>query len=254
MKHRQSFDIRFYEADRASRLTPVALFNYLQEAAIGHGDATGLDGKALAELGYAWMMNRLHLRIERYPTRREVVQVETWGSNLKGLYAIREWQVTDTDGRTVASATGRWIILDTERKRIIKIPELMAQRYGEHEGRAIDDSFARMEPVEGGGFERRFHVRLSELDTNQHANSACYIDWCLEAVPRDLLDAYLPYSIEITYKKEARLGEGLVARSEEATNDRDTERVFRHTVRKEDGGAVAAIGRSVWRPEAGFNE
>ncbi len=44
MKHRESFDIRFYETDRSSRLTPIALFNYLQETAIGHGDAAGLDG------------------------------------------------------------------------------------------------------------------------------------------------------------------------------------------------------------------
>lgn len=247
MKHRQTFEIRFYEADRASRLTPVALFNYMQEAAIDHGDAAGMDGNMLADLGYAWMMNRLHLRIERYPTRRERIQIETWGSNLKGLYAIREWRATDEQDRVVALATGRWIILDLKRMKIIKIPDVMAERYGEHEGRVIDDPFERMTAIEDGGFERRFHVRLSELDTNQHANSACYIDWCLEAVPERVLADYLPYSIELTFKKESKLGEGLIARSVQQEPESGQRPTFLHGVWRESDGSIAALGRSVWR-------
>ena len=250
MKYQQSFEVRFSEADRHSSLTPIALFNYLQEIAIGHGDAVGMDGETLAKMGYAWMMNRFHIQVDRYPRRRETVHVETWGSTLTGLFAIREWKVTDDSGQTTASATARWIIFDIRKHKIIKLPDILAGRYGEHEGRGIEDPFDRMQPIESGKYEKRFHVRLSELDSNQHANSASYIDWCLEAVPEDALNEYLPYDIEITYKKESKLGEGLIASSLEEPTQDPSVRIFQHAIRLEENGALLTMGKSVWqRPE-----
>jgi len=248
MKHSERFEVRFYEADRASRLTPVSLFNYLQETAIRHGDAVGMDGPALQKLGYMWMMNRLRLEVRRYPLRREEVRVETWGSCLHGLFAVREWRVTDAQGEVIALATGRWVVIDVARKKIIKIPAEMPAAYGEHEGRAIDDPFVRMDVPQDGVNTRRFHVRFSELDTNQHANSASYVDWCLEAVPQDVLDSHLPSVFEITFKKEAKLGEELVATSAETAGTAPGVRAFRHVLARAQDGAVNAIGASEWRP------
>lgn len=252
MKYQQSFEVRFCEADQHSRLTPVALFNYLQECAIRHGDAAGMpDGEGLADMGYAWMMNRLHFEVDRYARRQETVHVETWCSTLTGLFAIREWNVTDDSGVSIARATGRWVIFDIRKRRIVKLPEMMAERYGEHEGRGIDDAFDRMTPIESGEHEKRFHVRLSELDSNQHANSASYIDWCLEAVPEDVLKEYLPCDIEITYKKESRLGDGLIASSLEEPSAEPTQRVFRHAILLDEDGALLTMGKSVWRSASG---
>jgi acyl-ACP thioesterase len=250
MKHTERFEVRFYEADRASRLTPVSLFNYLQETAIRHGDAVGMDGEALTRLGYMWMMNRLRLRILRPPLRREEVRVETWGSCLHGLFAVREWRATDARGQVVALATGRWVVIDVARKKIVRIPVEMPAAYGEHEARAIDDPFDRMGPISEGGHARRFHVRFSELDTNQHANSASYVDWCLEAVPADILEGYLPFDFEITFKKEAKLGEELTAMSLEDPAAEPGARRFRHLLSRSSDGAVNAIAASVWRPQA----
>jgi medium-chain acyl-[acyl-carrier-protein] hydrolase len=247
MKLQARFDVRFYETDRAARLTPVALFNYLQEAAIRHGDAVGLNGPELERQGYVWMMNRLHFAIERNPTRREVITVETWGSRFKGMFATREWRVTDEAGGTVAVASGRWVMLGGEPKRIIRIPPVVSERYGEYPERALDDPFDRMTAPETPEFERQFHVRFSELDTNQHANSASYVDWCLEAVPLPVLDSCLPHSFEITFKKECRLGEELAARSEELPPGEDGSRRFRHGLWRVSDEALLAIAASTWR-------
>ena len=142
MKFRKSFEVRFSEADRRSVLTPIALFNYLQEAAIGHGDAVGMDGETLEEMGYVWMLNRLHIRVEHYPRRRETVHVETWGSTLTGLYAVREWNVTDDTGQTIVSATARWIIFDAQKRKIIKLPDMLAERYTQYGALKVDTAEA----------------------------------------------------------------------------------------------------------------
>lgn len=247
MKHSQSFEIRFCEVDRNSRLTPIALFNFLQEVAIGHGDAVGMDGETLGRMGYAWMMNRVHMQIDRYPVRLETVHVQTWAFTLVGLYAIREWKVTDAAGECIARATARWIIFDIAKKKIVKLPAILPERYGEHEDRALEDPFLRMKPIAEGENRKSFHVRLSELDTNQHANSACYIDWCLEAVPDEIQNGYLPHSVEVTFKKESKLGEALESTSLERESDTADERVFEHAVALAEKGDLLTMGRSTWR-------
>ena len=247
MKYRQSFEVRFCEADRRSLLTPVALFNLIQEAAIRHGDAANIEGEKLMDMGFAWMMNRIHMRIDRYPRRRETVHVETWGSSLQGLFAVREWRVYDDDDNEIACATARWIMLDTKKRKIIKLPSEIAEHYGEHKERGIEDPFDRMTPIESVENEKRFHVRLSELDTNQHANSVAYVDWCLEAVPEDVLNDYLPCDIEIVYKKESKLGDGLIANSAEDSAAANGGRTFHHAIRLEDDGSLLTMGKSVWR-------
>jgi acyl-ACP thioesterase len=250
MRFQAPFDIRFFETDRAARLTPVALFNYLQEAAVCHGDAVGMDGEALRQAGYVWMMNRLRFDILRYPVRRERIAVETWGSRFKGMFATREWRVTAEGGEPLATATGRWIMLGDTPKRIVRIPPFVSERYGEYPDRALDDPFDRMNPPAQISCTRNFHVRFSELDTNQHANSASYVDWCLEAVPMAVLDGFLPASFEITFKKECRLGDELAARSEELPQSAPDSRRFRHGLWRLSDDALLAIAESAWRPAA----
>jgi len=248
MRFQIPFDVRFYETDRAARITPVALFNYLQEAAIRHGDAVGFDPPALEKLGYFWMMNRLHLRILRYAVRRENIRVETWGSNFKGMFATREWRVTDESGIEIAQATGRWVLLGGEPKRILRVPAIISDGYGEYPDRALEDKFDRMGPPDAPTCERAFHVRFSELDTNQHANSASYVDWCLESVPLDVMDARLPQSFEITFKKECRLGDELVARSQETSDSSTETRRYTHGLWRKSDNALLAIATSTWQP------
>jgi len=188
------------------------------------------------------------LRILTYPIRRDSIRVETWGSNFKGMFATREWRVTNATGVDVAQATGRWVLLSGEPKRIIRIPAMISEGYGEYADRALEDTFDRMIPPEAATSERSFHVRFSELDTNQHANSASYVDWCLESVPVSVMDTFIPESFEITFKKECRLGDELIARSEEAASPAPESRRYRHGLWRKADGALLAIAASAWRP------
>jgi acyl-ACP thioesterase len=93
-------------------------------------------------------------------------------------------------------------------------------------------------------------VRFSELDTNQHANSASYVDWCLEAVPMPILDRFLPDSFQITFKKECRLGEELAARSESLQELEPGVRSFRHGLWRLSDETLLAIATSRWKSAA----
>lgn len=245
MKYSQSYQVRFTESDRLSRLTPIALFNYFQETAVQQGESVALPAEELNRRGYAWVLNRIHVEIDAYPLRRDCVTVTTWANCLQGLYAIREWTMTDAAGKCLARTTSRWVLIDLNRKRAIRLPAFMVEGYGEVDERAIDDPFARPENVECKDHARVFHVRASDLDANQHANSACYIDWCLEAVPVQVLQTHAPRSFEIIYKREAVLGSGLIAASKESTRS-SPGKFFEHRIHLEGEKTLLTIGKSHW--------
>ena len=247
MQHETTFTIRFFETDHSGCITPVALFNIMQEVAIQHGDAVGMTPAALDEAGYVWMMNRIHMQIGRLPKRGESLHVKTWAFHMTGMYATREWDMTAEDGSPVARATGRWIILDAPKRKIIRVPEHMGETYGVYPERAVEDTFERMHPLELHEHEREFHVRASDLDTNQHANSAAYMDWVLESVPPDMMEHAAPLSIELMYKKECKQGDALVARSQATENGVQTDRTYVHEVRNSDTGDVLCLGRTRWK-------
>ena len=246
MKFTRTFDVRFTETDRKSRLTAIALYNYLQETAVDHSDSVKVAPEDLETWKYAWILNRIRIEVNRFPRHREKVAVTTWASSLRGLYAIREWTMVDGRGEVAARSTSRWILLDVERKRAVGLPPFIREAYGEVSERAIDDSFARETAIEGGEFEKRFHVRASDLDSNQHANSACYIDWCLETVPREVLNDCTPKTFEVIYKKESALGDGLVVMSRAVAEAADGGQRFEHAVRLDKDGTVLAMGKSTW--------
>ena len=249
MKFAESFRIRFSESDRHARATPVALFNLLQETAIAHSASVGRGADQLVARNLAWMMNRAHIRFDRYPETHADVTVTTWAHCLTGLYAIREWTIADAQGVCIR-ATGRWIIYDVAKRRIIKIPPDFAETYGEVPERVIDDTFERMNPTESSEYAREFHVRVSDLDTNQHANSGCYVDWALEAVPTTVSSTRRPRVLEILFKQESVLDEGLLSASTQRHDAPDEVLLFHHTVSGMSGDP-RAIALSHWpfKPE-----
>jgi acyl-ACP thioesterase len=212
-KFRLSFEVRQRDVDRYDRLTPAALYGSMQDAAIAQSAARGVSRAAFMELGYAWMLNRIHLEVDRYPRILERIVIETWGSNLTGLYAIREFRVLDEADCEIARATSRWIVIDVARKRAIRLPGLLVERYGVVPERALADSFPKLELSDGREHQSAFRVRWSELDGNRHANSACYVDWLVESVPKEVLEGHVLRELELEYKRELVLGDALVSES-----------------------------------------
>lgn len=249
MPYVHDYEVRYCESGGNGRVTPVALYSYLQESALRHCDHLGLTTQKLFEMGYTWMLNRVHLRVYHYPRCRERVSVETWPVNISGLYSLREFLVNDASGTQCAIATTRWVLIDVAKRRPVRPPEAMAVGFELNEQRALEDDFPRLAVVENPVAAKTFHVRLSDLDINQHANSRCYFDWVLETVPGEVLRGYVPASVEIHYRQETGLGDTIEASSSEIPGTEDGMRGFLHALAAPDSGGLLAQGRSYWREE-----
>lgn len=245
----KTFDVRFCEVDPQARVTPVALLNYLLETTLVYSRSIGRSAGELAEQGLAWVMTRFHLRLDRYPHWEQRVHVRAWGSKMKGIIAIWEYHILDDAGETLGAATTRWIMIDMKRRRPTRLADWLVEAYHINPRRLIDDKFEDLPPVLSTECSRTFHVRLSDLDPNQHANSASYLDWCLETCPSEVQETMVPRSIELAFKQETGPGEPVLVETQSIPSEPGTAATFAHTIKLNGQGTLLASARSGWQPD-----
>ena len=238
---RETFHVRVSEVDPAGRLSAASLARYLQETADSHCRPDGLSVSGLLAEGRMWVLTRLAMRISAWPRLLEAVTVETWGSHrLGGARAYRDFRVFDASGDTIAEASSVWLMLDARTRRPVRLPESVLRfQHPERETPEPVDAEGLAEP-ERPSAEVRLPVLWRDLDTNEHANNVCYIEWALEAVPLEVRRQATLAALDIQFVGEALLGQEIVSAVERR------EFGFRHSLRTGDG-RLAAVLRTEWR-------
>ena len=238
----ESFLVRAYEADIAGNLGIVDLCNYLQEVAGNHARDLGVSIEFLQEQQMTWMLSRLHVQMERYPTWRETVVIRTWPSGHNGLHAIREFLIYTEDGTLIGKGTSGWLMIDLKRYRPIRIPAFIDALVTPHLPRPIDDSFNKLPSPKEAPSGPAFRVQYQDLDINQHANSMRFLVWALESVPYEWRTSRTLAGIEAQFRAEAKYGDELVSRIVPC----EDEVTFRHGIYEQASGRELAVFRSVW--------
>jgi len=208
---KKEFHVRYHELDCNGSVQPVALLNYVQDAAGMHAKQLGVSVSDLRLHGLTWVLARIHLIVEHYPRARESVLVHTWPSTRHGLFSCREYELFDWQGRIMGRATTSWAVLDVASRRPVKL-EGNLPPYPLLPRRAIDDEFPSLpqlpDPRPAG---LSFRVLRSDLDINHHVNNAVYVGWALEAVPDEVAAGSL-VELEISFRAEVRYGETIESR------------------------------------------
>jgi medium-chain acyl-[acyl-carrier-protein] hydrolase len=243
--YRKSYPVHYYEVDFRGLALPQTILNYLQDAAGDHASVLGFSVLALLKKKMTWLLSRYHVRILRPPRVGDVVRLDTWPSGKKGIFALRDFEASDAEGRALFRATSSWLLWNIPARQPAGLEENLPDGV-ELERRAIDDPFAPLPGVERIDREAEFRVWMQDIDFNRHVNHASYILWALETPPEDVLRSSFPGEIEVAYKAEAFYGDEIVSRLE-----RDAPAgglVFRHALVHKSKGTELARLRTAWTP------
>jgi medium-chain acyl-[acyl-carrier-protein] hydrolase len=249
--YRKEFSIHTYESDFEGRARLVSLLNFLQDAAGDHATLLGWSVLDLFKKNMTWVLSRYHVRILRYPAWGERLEVVTWPSGRHGYFALRDFDVTDGNGKPVLFGTTSWMVIHLGRKQPVRLDELFPTNVF-LEKRALADDFAPLPTVEKAEREVPFRVEMGQLDLNKHVNNAVYIQWALEALPEDILSRCRPIETEVSYRAEAFYGDTVVSRvqsvpgSAPADDDPGAGSVFLHQIVNTSTGAELARLRTRW--------
>jgi medium-chain acyl-[acyl-carrier-protein] hydrolase len=238
-----TYRVHTYECDYAGRVHSAALLNYLQDTAGGHAARQGYSVHDLFRSGKTWVLSRLHVRISRYPSLGDEVKVTTWPSGSRGLFALRDYEASDSAG-PVLVGTSSWMIIEVATRRPVPVADLLPADYG-LERRALADDFPSIPPLGAAARETGFRANLRDIDWNRHVNNAVYVSWGLEAAPPDVLETKRPADVEISYRAEAFYGDEILSRV--GPDDRaGAESAFLHQIVRPADGVELARLRTRW--------
>ncbi|NP_001289910.1 PREDICTED: palmitoyl-acyl carrier protein thioesterase, chloroplastic isoform X1 [Camelina sativa] len=260
---RQNFSIRSYEigADRAASIETV--MNHLQETALNHVKTAGLLGDGFGSTpemfkkNLIWVVTRMQVVVDKYPTWGDVVEVDTWVSQSGKNGMRRDWLVRDCNtGETLTRASSVWVMMNKLTRRLSKIPEEVR---GE-----IEPYFVNSDPVLTEDSRKLTKLddktadyvrsgltpRWSDLDVNQHVNNVKYIGWILESAPVGIMERQKLKSMTLEYRREC--GRDSVLQSLTAVAGCDMGNLAtagdvecQHLLRLQDGAEVVR-GRTEW--------
>jgi medium-chain acyl-[acyl-carrier-protein] hydrolase len=235
--YREEFGIRSYEVDRWGRVSLPVLLNFLQEGASNNADALKLGISHLRELDRFWVLSRIVIRVRAYPRWGERVALFTWPSGIDRLFALREFRMTDERDRVILSASSAWLMLDGKRRRPVRIERLFAERGVPLTRDPRNEATAKLTSAARGKEMLSAVVRRSDLDLNDHVNSARYVQWVLDSYPEETDPAKAVSGCTINFLSEGRCGERMEVRTV-----RTDQRAFLHSViRVADGVEVCRI-------------
>ncbi|XP_010557578.1 PREDICTED: palmitoyl-acyl carrier protein thioesterase, chloroplastic-like [Tarenaya hassleriana] len=263
---RQNFSIRSYEigADRTASIE--TLMNHLQETALNHVKTAGLLGDGfgstpeMSKKNLIWVVTRMQVVVDKYPTWGDVVQVDTWVSQSGKNGMRRDWVIRDCNtGETLTRASSVWVMMNKLTRRLSKLPGEVRgeiEPYFVNSDPAVDEDSRKLPKLDDNtaDFVRSgLSPRWSDLDVNQHVNNVKYIGWILESAPVAILESHELKSMTLEYRREC--GRDSVLQSLTAVAGSDIGNLAtagdvecQHLLRLQDGAEVVR-GRTEWRPK-----
>ncbi|TYJ29376.1 hypothetical protein E1A91_A06G065400v1 [Gossypium mustelinum] len=261
---RQNFSIRSYEigADRTASIE--TLMNHLQETAINHCKSAGLLGDGfgatpgMCKKNLIWVVTRMQVVVDRYPTWGDVVQVDTWVSASGKNGMRRDWLVSNSKtGEILTRASSVWVMMNKLTRRLSKIPEEVRGEIEPHFMNsdpvvAEDDrKLVKLDDSTAQYVRKGLTPRWNDLDVNQHVNNVKYVGWILESTPLGIVESHELCSMTLEYRRECgrdSVLQSLTAVSGVGNLGNMGEIECQHLLQLEEGSEIVR-GRTQWRPK-----
>jgi medium-chain acyl-[acyl-carrier-protein] hydrolase len=176
------YEVRGYDCGYGGPLCAFSLANFIQEAAGVNADLLGFGMGEMDERRWTWMLSRLDLRVDELPRAGERVSVVTWPSELRKLFAFRDFEMLGADGRVLARAVYAYLVVDLAARKPLRPSSV----FGDDPPRVLkphpvaDFAFDIPDAVE---WELAYSqgVRGRHIDHNGHANNAHIVNWLVDA-------------------------------------------------------------------------
>jgi acyl-ACP thioesterase len=188
------------DAAPSGRVRMDAIARWVQDIAYADVEDAGVAAQS------AWVVRRMHIRVDRFPRFGEAVHGLTFCSGYGRLWAER--RVTFETASARVDVAGVWVHLNPQSRLPAPLPDIFEHFYAESaQGRRVK---ARLRHPNPSGDERRtpWFFRATDVDLAAHVNNAAYwepLEELLAERPEpEALDA------EIEFREPAQPGSAVV--------------------------------------------
>ncbi len=205
--YEKEYELHYYDVDKNLKANMSMIINILSDIGTKQSEELGSGMEDLVESNMTWVFYNYHVKIFRNPTYKEKLTVKTEPVGFKKFYALRNYEIKDSNGNVIVTANAIFLLINLEKRRMMRIPKEQYEVYGVESDIKEEFKIPRLEAITKYKYEDTFKVRYSDIDSNQHVNNTKYVDWAIETLPEEIVNNYTLDEIKVTFEKECKYGE-----------------------------------------------
>lgn len=202
--YKEEFLIRTCNCDMTGAWRPSAILEAMQETAGTHSALLGLGRNALLDQGVVWVITRVEVVMDRYPKVGERISVETFPMPTRRWFFPRYYIFRDETGAEIGCAGTLWVLLDIHTRRMARPDAYTALLPDNSDLPAPLGLPATVAEVSGTLTTAEFMPAFTDLDVNRHVNNTKYMDWCVNTLGVETMEANELARFDVNYNMEIR--------------------------------------------------
>ena len=238
----EEFCVRTFHIDQHKRMRIPHLINLMQEAAMQNVIELGVSVWDLEKHHVSWVLMRMHLRIFRIPKLGERIRIVTRPAGFEKFFVYRDYRIYDAADQVVAEAPSTWLLMDTNTRRMTRIPPFILAYEMPAEADCLPRIRHKLPHFEMTSGQQTFAVEWHDLDFNKHLSNMLYIKWMLDSLDHQHLNSTQLESLDIFYRMECRAGERVDAAFQQVDDF-----TYLHRLSRQSDGKEVASAQSKWK-------
>ena len=187
--------------------TNKALLAIMEDVASLHSASVGYGVFEVETKKRAWMLLDWKIKVIKRPKYNDEIKAETWSRKIERLYAYRDFQIKDKEGNIIVIGTSRWIFVDIDRRRPVRLTADITDLYESEFDKNVFPEEMEDIKCEDYLFKKEYYIQRRDIDMNEHMHNLSYLDMAYEILPDDIYKNKIFDNVRITYKKEIVYGE-----------------------------------------------
>lgn len=247
-KHTTTFVVNSKTADCMGRIFPKILNQIVSDAASEHTIELGVDRLTLNKEGLTWMLHSVHFSIEQTPHVDDVLQVTTYPSGLDRLFALRCYEINNSDGKPMIKISSRWMQIDLSKRRPVRpTPAIVQLNDGLSLSPDMPQGLLNAKNMPTNLTEvRQFCATFDHIDFNGHVTQAAYMMWLTNSLSYSFHTSHELAEAEVVYQHEI-MPESTIRALIATTENADGTTTIYHKLISESADTEHCIARTVWR-------
>lgn len=195
------------ESDAHSLMPVTLMVERIIEIATRHANSLEVGYEQLKNAGVGWVLSRMSLVVDRFPTINEDYALNTWIESYNRHFSERGFEIVDGGNNVIARGRSTWVAIDMHRRTMADLTEFerdalpcLARECPVAPPRKLGTlpPDAEREPL---------HFGYSDIDFNRHVNTVRYIAHVLNHWPLHHHDRYAVGRLDMAFNRELRYGD-----------------------------------------------
>ena len=212
------FNIPICDVGVKNELTNKGFQRIMQEAATVASQSCGYGPNNVGTTRLFWVILNWKLEVYKRPKWNDKITIKTWPKDMIRCYSCREYEAYDEKDNLIAIASSKWALVSLD-KGVIRIPEELEKDYQCINISVFTAPLEKLTEPESSKCTFEYVVQKRDLDTNNHVNNTIYLDYAVEALPKEVYENNDFKNIEIMYKHEAKAGDKILGLYKELENN-----------------------------------